>query len=114
MLLLPKYKFCPDGCCILAIALRILVAGFQVNVVSYTGLVWVLASANQITIAGQITSTARIKIGEIVREKLKEIGYDNEKTDISVSGLGMHIFCGCTGYEESLYSHARFVDSFID
>ena len=40
------------------------------------------ASSNTITIAGQITSTARIKIGEIVREKLKEIGYDNEKTDI--------------------------------
>lgn len=40
------------------------------------------ASSNTITIAGQITSTARIKIGEIVREKLKEIGYDNEATDI--------------------------------
>ena len=40
------------------------------------------ASSNTITIAGQITSTARIKIGEIVREKLKEIGYDNEQTDI--------------------------------
>lgn len=40
------------------------------------------ASSNTITIAGQITSTARIKIGEIVREKLKEIGYDNENTDI--------------------------------
>ena len=40
------------------------------------------ASSNTITIAGQITSTARIKISEIVREKLKEIGYDNEKTDI--------------------------------
>ena len=40
------------------------------------------ASSNTITIAGQITSTAKIKIEEIVREKLKEIGYDNEKTDI--------------------------------
>ena len=40
------------------------------------------ASSNTITIAGQITSTARIKIGEIVREKLKEIGYDNAQTDI--------------------------------
>ena len=40
------------------------------------------AASDTITIAGQITSTARIKIGEIVREKLKEIGYDNEKTDI--------------------------------
>lgn len=40
------------------------------------------ASNNTITIAGQITSTARIKIGELVREKLKQIGYDNERTDI--------------------------------
>lgn len=40
------------------------------------------ASSNTITIAGQITSTARIKLGDIVREKLKEIGYDNENTDI--------------------------------
>ena len=40
------------------------------------------SSSNTITIAGQITSTAKIKIEEIVREKLKEIGYDNEKTDI--------------------------------
>ena len=40
------------------------------------------ASSSTITIAGQITSTARIKIGEIVRERLKEIGYDNESTDI--------------------------------
>jgi len=40
------------------------------------------ASSNTITIAGQITSTARIKISELVRERLKEIGFDNEKTDI--------------------------------
>ena len=32
------------------------------------------ASNNVITIAGQITSTARIKISDIVREKIKEIG----------------------------------------
>ena len=40
------------------------------------------ASGNKITIAGQLTSTARIKISEIVRETLKEIGYDNAETDI--------------------------------
>ncbi len=40
------------------------------------------AFENNITIAGQITSTARMKITELVREKLKEIGYDNEKTDM--------------------------------
>jgi len=39
-------------------------------------------SGNTVTIAGQITSTARLKIGELVRNTIKEIGYDNEKTDI--------------------------------
>ena len=40
------------------------------------------AANNTITIAGQITSTARIKIEEIVRERIKEIGFDNAETDI--------------------------------
>lgn len=40
------------------------------------------AFGNNITIAGQITSTARLKISDLVREKLKDIGYDNESTDI--------------------------------
>ena len=40
------------------------------------------ASGNNIIIAGQITSTARLKISELVREKIKEIGFDNENTDI--------------------------------
>ncbi len=40
------------------------------------------ASSNTITIAGQITSNAKIKVEEIVRKKIKEIGYNNEKTDI--------------------------------
>ena len=40
------------------------------------------ASNNLITIAGQITSNAKINVEEIAREKLKEIGYDNAKTDI--------------------------------
>jgi len=39
-------------------------------------------SNNTVTIAGQITSTARLKIGDLVREKIKEIGFDNELTDI--------------------------------
>ena len=39
-------------------------------------------SNNNVTIAGQITTKANINIEQIVREKLKEIGYDNEKTDI--------------------------------
>ena len=40
------------------------------------------ASGNNVIIAGQITSTARLKISELVREKIKEIGFDNENTDI--------------------------------
>ena len=40
------------------------------------------ASGNKITIAGQLTSTARIKLSEIVRETIKEIGYDDSETDM--------------------------------
>lgn len=40
------------------------------------------ASANEIFIAGQLTTNAVIDIDHIVREKIKEIGYDNSKTDI--------------------------------
>ena len=40
------------------------------------------ATNDTITIAGQLTSTARIKITEIVRERIKEIGFDNKDTDI--------------------------------
>lgn len=39
-------------------------------------------SGNTVTIAGQITSTARLKISDLVRETIKNIGYDNENTDI--------------------------------
>ena len=40
------------------------------------------ASANKITIAGQITTTAQINVEEIARKTLQEIGYDNSQTDI--------------------------------
>ena len=40
------------------------------------------ASANKITIAGQITTNAKIDIEKIVRERIKEIGYDNSELDI--------------------------------
>ena len=40
------------------------------------------ASKDNITIAGQITSNAKINIEKLVREKIKEIGYDNSYTDI--------------------------------
>ena len=40
------------------------------------------ASKNLITIAGQITSNAVIDIEKIARETIKQIGFDNEATDI--------------------------------
>jgi len=40
------------------------------------------ASANQITIAGQITTNATLDVENIVRERIKEIGYDNAELDI--------------------------------
>ena len=40
------------------------------------------ASANQITIAGQLTTNAKLDIEEIVRDRIKEIGYDDAKLDI--------------------------------
>ena len=40
------------------------------------------ASANQITIAGQITTNAKLDIEQIVRNRIKEIGYDNAELDI--------------------------------
>ena len=40
------------------------------------------ASENKITIAGQVTANGEVDIEKLVREKIKEIGYDNEKTDI--------------------------------
>ena len=40
------------------------------------------ASNNNITIAGQLTTNAVIDVEKIVRERIKEIGYDNSKTDM--------------------------------
>jgi len=40
------------------------------------------ASKDLITIAGQITTNAKIDVEVIAREVLKDIGYDNENTDI--------------------------------
>ena len=39
-------------------------------------------SSNLVTIAGQITSNAKFYIEKIVRDTIKEVGYDNENTDI--------------------------------
>ena len=40
------------------------------------------ASKNKITVAGQLTTNAHIDVENIVRNRLKEIGYDNSQTDI--------------------------------
>jgi len=36
----------------------------------------------KVIVAGQITSTAIFDMEEVIREKIKEIGFDNENTDI--------------------------------
>ena len=41
-----------------------------------------MAGKGQIVVTGEITTNAKIDIEQIVRNTLKEIGYDNEKTDI--------------------------------
>lgn len=40
------------------------------------------AANNSITIAGQVTSKTEVDIEKIVRNCIKEIGYDNEKVDM--------------------------------
>ena len=40
------------------------------------------ASGNKITIAGQITAKGEVDIENLVREKVKEIGYDNQNIDM--------------------------------
>ena len=40
------------------------------------------AAGNTLTIAGQITTTAKIKVEEIAREKIKQIGFDCAETDM--------------------------------
>ena len=40
------------------------------------------ASGNTITIAGQVTANGEVDIEKLVRNKIKEIGFDNEKTDM--------------------------------
>lgn len=38
-----------------------------------------VAKSNMVLVAGEITTTAKINIEQIVRDKIKEIGYDDEK-----------------------------------
>ena len=39
-------------------------------------------TGNTVVVAGQVTSNAKIEIEELVRNIIKEVGYDNENTDI--------------------------------
>ena len=39
-------------------------------------------TGNNVVVAGQITSNGKVDISKIVRETIKEVGYDNEKTDM--------------------------------
>jgi len=49
------------------------------------------ASKDNIMIAGQITSNAKFDIEKIVREGIKEIGYDNSNTDIDYRTCNINI-----------------------
>jgi len=40
------------------------------------------ATNDTITIAGQLTTTAQVNIEELVRNRIKEIGFDNKETDL--------------------------------
>ncbi len=40
------------------------------------------ATNDNITIAGQLTTTAQVNIEELARKKIKEIGFDNKETDL--------------------------------
>ena len=50
-----------------------------------------VAGKGEIYIAGEITSKADIDIEKIVRQAIKDIGYDNEKTDIDYRTCGVKI-----------------------
>ena len=50
-----------------------------------------VASKGEIIVTGEITSKGRVDIEKIVRNTLKEIGYDNAKTDIDYRTCKVHI-----------------------
>lgn len=49
------------------------------------------ASGNEITIAGQITSKGQVDIEKIVRDKMKEIGFDDATTDMDYKTCKINI-----------------------
>lgn len=77
------------------------------------------ASKNKIVVAGQITTKAKLDIEKIVRNKIKEIGYDNENTDIDYrtcqidinmekqsSDIAMGVDIGGAGDQGMMYGYA--------
>ena len=49
------------------------------------------ASGNEITIAGQVTSKGKVDIEELVRNKIKTVGFDNAKIDMDYKTCTIHI-----------------------
>ena len=49
------------------------------------------ASGNKITIAGQVTAKGEVDIEKLVREKIKEIGYDNASIDMDYKNCDIDI-----------------------
>ncbi len=49
------------------------------------------ASGNEITIAGQITSKGKVDIEELVRNKIKTVGFDNANIDMDYKTCNIHI-----------------------
>ena len=49
------------------------------------------AANNNITVAGQLTTNAVIDVEKIVRERIKEIGYDNSATDMDYRTCNINI-----------------------
>ena len=49
------------------------------------------AANNNITIAGQLTTNANIDVEKIVRDTIKEIGFDNENTDMDYRTCNINI-----------------------
>ncbi|MBQ9657859.1 MAG: methionine adenosyltransferase [Clostridia bacterium] len=50
-----------------------------------------VAGKGEIVVTGEISSTAEVDIEQIVRQAIKEIGYENEKTDIDYRTCKVHI-----------------------
>lgn len=49
------------------------------------------ASGNEITIAGQVTSKGKVDIEELVRNKIKTVGFDNANIDMDYKTCNIHI-----------------------